>query len=86
MAEEKIGNSYHDVTVVVDGKEYNLFNSPFGLELSCTRTSGWTLWDCSKGYKDAVQIGAEYGKNQEFKILINGVIICEGKPYVEEEA
>lgn len=76
----KIGESYHDVTVVVDGVSYNLFNSGYGLQLLCTRTSGWTLWDCSNGEKNAVQIGGEYHGNKEFKVLVNGVIVCEARP------
>ena len=78
----KIGESYHDVTVVVDGVNYNLFNSKLGLSLQCCRVGGWQLWDLSQGKGNEVQIGGEYHGNKEFKILINGIIICES---IEEE-
>ena len=74
---EAIGKSYHDVTVVVDGNEYNLFNSGYGLSLECCRVAGWQLWDKWNPEKEPRLIGGEYNNNKEFKILINGVIICE---------
>lgn len=77
--QEVIGESYHDVMVIVDGVEYNLFNSPFGYQLTCSRVSGWELWYWLGDIKDAKLIGGEFNSNKEFKILINGKIICHSK-------
>lgn len=37
--------SCHDVEVEFEGQpRIALFDAPYGLELSCTRTGGWQMW------------------------------------------
>lgn len=67
--------SYHDVTVIVDGKEFNLFNSTYGYELICTRVDGWELW-FRPGTPDEKQIGGEYGNNH-FQIKFGDLVVFD---------
>ncbi|OQB12769.1 MAG: hypothetical protein BWY15_02063 [Firmicutes bacterium ADurb.Bin193] len=71
-----IGASYHDVTVVVNGKKMRLFDSGYNLILTCTRSSGWELWSMEGSpSKEWRLIGGEYD-NAKFHIEVDGKIIC----------
>ena len=38
--------SYHDLHITTEQIERtSIFNLPYGLEVNCTRVSGWQLWD-----------------------------------------
>jgi len=67
--------SYHDVSVIVNGKIFKISND-YGLLLTYTRIGGWQLW-----YNQTNKlIGGEYD-SKEFKIQIGSTVICneEGK-------
>lgn len=68
--------SYHDVVVFVNDKKYEIFNN-YGIELTCTRVCGWSLWNVMDG--KYTLIGEEYG-NDDFRIEIGGNVICGKKP------
>ncbi|MEL4887937.1 hypothetical protein N6P31_12780 [Pectobacterium betavasculorum] len=36
-------NSYHDVSVEVNGERHLLSNLPYGYQISCSREDGWQL-------------------------------------------
>lgn len=63
-------NTYHDTSVIIDGKEYKITNTAFGLELSCNRVGGWSLWFREK------KLGCEFD-SKEFKIKINDVVVFD---------
>jgi len=67
--------SYHDVTVIVDDVEYNLFNSSYGLILTCNRVSGWQLWFNIRTPEERL-IGGEYNNNK-FKIKFGDNIVFD---------
>ena len=70
----KIDKSYHDVVIIIDGKRYDLFNLPYGYQITCTRVGGWELWykEFDMEYK---QVGGEYD-SKSFQIEVAGKIIC----------
>lgn len=51
--------SYHDLFITTqDIKRTSIFNLPYGLFVTCNRTSGWELW---KGIgNDATLLAGEY--------------------------
>lgn len=90
---EKIGETYHDVSVVVNGITYKICDN-YAYWLECTKIGGWQLWyrwnnncddlnDNRPWNADEKLIGGEYNCD-DFKILINDVIICESKKCEEE--
>lgn len=75
---KQVGNSYHDIIVYVNGKKYDIFNLPYTYELAMNRIGGWSLWHKSGGVGRSVLIGGEYN-NDDFRIEVNGFIICKSK-------
>ena len=72
-------NSYHDVTVIINGKEYNLFNSTYGLNLECCRVGGWQLWYKSPlAERNEEQIGGEYN-GDHFQIKFGDTIVFDNR-------
>lgn len=67
--------SYHDVTVIVDDIEYNLFNSSYGLMLICDRLSGWQLWFNARMPNEKL-MGGEYNNNK-FQIKFGDNIVFD---------
>lgn len=67
--------SYHDVTVIVNGVEYNLFNSSYGLLLTCDRLAGWQLWFNPRQPNEKL-IGGEYN-HDVFKIKMGDYIVFD---------
>lgn len=65
--------SYHDVTVIVDDVHYRVFDSSYGLELRCSRATGWELWNTHEGA--STLIGGEYS-GCKFSIKANDVVVC----------
>lgn len=65
MKELNQSPNYHDVLVIVDGKQYRICDD-YSLELACTRVSGWRLWR-----NGTTLIGGEYD-SAEFRIEVAG--------------
>lgn len=70
--------SYHDVTIIIDNEEYNLFNSVFGYELTCNRVSGWGLW-LKPGTPEEKQIGGEFS-GCHFQIKFSDKVVFDNRP------
>ena len=65
--------SYHDVVVIVDGREYRISQS-YAFELACTRVAGWRLWYNTPGGESTL-IGGEYDSD-EFIIKVQDWVVC----------
>lgn len=63
-------NSYHDLSVIVNGKVYVPSND-YGLSLTCTRVGGWELWGGES------LIGGEFNYDAEFKIKMGDVVVFD---------
>jgi hypothetical protein len=74
--------TYHDVVVFVEGQRIGLFNSSYGLQLHCTRSAGWQLWNVWDGKEEL--LGGEYS-NKDFRIEVRGAVICQSKPSEDDE-
>jgi hypothetical protein len=55
--------SYHDLHITTPTiKRASIFDLPYGLMVTCTRTGGWELWNNWSGKKEC--IAGEYGSIQ----------------------
>jgi hypothetical protein len=68
--------SHHDLHVTTETiPRTSIFDLPFGLRVTCSRPSGWELWDASNGGKWTV-IAAEYkGDGSGLRLDVAGAII-----------
>jgi hypothetical protein len=76
MGNKKTGQSYHDVTVFVDGEAHRIAGN-YAYQLTCTKMGGWQLWH-KWGRQEARLIGGEYDDGT-FRIEIAGVVVCGKK-------
>ena len=74
---DKLG--YHDVEIEYKGVRSRLFDSPYNITLTCTRTGGWELWAHWNG--EEINLASEYGEPR-LKVYIKGVCICGEKDLV----
>lgn len=65
-------HSYHDVSVVVDGKTYRVSDN-YAYRLQCCRAAGWELWHIWSGKEEL--LGGEFN-NRDFQILVGDKVIC----------
>ena len=65
--------SYHDVYITTkDIPRTSIFDLPYGLELSCNRVGGWSLWD------HGIAVGSEYEAHDKGLIVdIAGHVIVD---------
>jgi hypothetical protein len=76
--------SYHDLHITTAGiPRTSIFNLPYGLEVMCTRVSGWTLWDTHPDADSLVEPGlvaGEYEGPEQWLILdVDGHIIVDSR-------
>ncbi len=76
-------SSYHDIDVAFNGKRIRLFDAIYGLELTCTRVSGWQLWYTGDGREKAELLASEYGEIK-LRIYVAGTMIL-GDPAQDTE-
>jgi hypothetical protein len=69
--------SYHDVVVFAGDQRLRLFDCSYGLQLQCTRSAGWELWNVWDGKEEF--LAGEYS-SKPLRIEVRGVVICETKP------
>lgn len=70
--------SYHDVVVhVAGGRAYRIFDSAYGLRLTCTRAGGWELWNVWGGKEEL--LAGEYGSTR-LSVVVDGIVICGESP------
>ena len=77
--------SYHDLYITTKTiKRTSIFDLPFSLMVTCTRTGGWELWNVLNGIQNATLIAGEY--DQKWLVLdVNGSIVVDGRVEEEEE-
>jgi hypothetical protein len=70
--------SYHDLHVTTaDIPRTSIFNLPFGIEVTCTRVTGWILADTER----SVELASEYG--DKWLILdVAGHVILDNRDQV----
>lgn len=74
----RIGESYHDVSIFINDREFHIAGGGYGLELTCCRAAGWRLWNTWQTRETPELIGGEYD-SEKFVIKINGCIICDNR-------
>lgn len=75
--------SYHDVVVFAGDQRLRLFDSSFGLQLHCTRSAGWQLWNVWDGKEEL--LAEEYSSTKPIRIEVRGVVVCETKPSEDDD-
>lgn len=63
--------SYHDLHITTAQiPRTSIFNLPFGLEVSCNRVGGWSLWHGQE------QLAGEFS-DKGLLLDLSGVVICD---------
>jgi len=81
--------SYHDLFITTATiPRTSIFNLGYGLEVTCTRTRGWTLWDHSgRPTGDPRLLAGEYEEPDRWLVLdVAGYVIVDGRKSGDEEA
>lgn len=78
---EKDKISYHNLHITTAKiPRKSIFNLPYGLEVSCNRVSGWTLWNTWEKQGEHEKLASEYGDDDEWLVLdVNGFVICDSR-------
>jgi len=79
-------NSDHDLFITTPTLERtSIFDLPFNVMVTCTRTGGWELWQVpDSGIKDAKLLAGEYEGEDKWLLLdVAGRVIVDSR---EEEA
>lgn len=71
-------NSYHDVEIGCNNYVYRMHDVPFNVQLHCTRTAGWELWDVTDNNGNGKRLGGEY-ENLPFEIRLHDQILCNNR-------
>lgn len=76
MAEEP--PSYHDLYVTtIDIPRTSIFNLGYGVEISCNRVGGWSVWVDSHGPGECL-LGGEYeGPGKGLRLDVGGHVIVD---------
>lgn len=81
--------SYHDLHITTASiPRTSIFNLPYGLEVTCTRTGGWQLWDMNQMQEHALGsalprgkgrlLAGEYdGTEKGLRLDVAGHVICD---------
>ncbi|UTC28113.1 hypothetical protein GURKE_00820 [Brevundimonas phage vB_BpoS-Gurke] len=77
-----IAPSYHDLHVTTEDMERtSLFNLPYNVEVTCTRTGGWQVWHQRRDGARVV-LAAEYGGDgQGLRLDVAGIVIVDSMPF-----
>lgn len=65
--------TYHDITVIVDGKKYRPAND-HTLEITMMSSAGWRLWRIGFSGNKSL-IGGEFD-SEDFRIYCDDILIC----------
>lgn len=85
---ERTGPRYHDLHITTAQiPRTSIFNLPYGLQVTCSRVSGWELWDMNqvqhpKGLPASrgVQIAGEYDGPEKWLVLdVAGHVIVDSR-------
>jgi hypothetical protein len=80
--------SYHDLYITTATiSRARIFDLPYGLEVRCTRVTGWQLWDMSPGVGGEPELLAgEYDGQDKWLVLdVAGHIIVDSRKPPQEE-
>jgi hypothetical protein len=69
--------SYHDLHVTTATiPRTRLFDLPYGVEVSCTRVSGWQVWSTPDMTRAATLVAGEYD-SQGLRLDVDGHVIVD---------
>lgn len=73
--------SYHDLHVTTpEIKRTSIFNLPYGLQVTCSRTSGWELWRTASRPADWRLLAGEYAAPDKWLVLdVDGHVIVDSQ-------
>jgi len=73
--------SYHDLHVTTAAiPRARLFDLPYGLQVQCTRTGGWQLWQTASDMRDWAAIAGEYDDPGKWLVLdVGGHVIVDSR-------
>jgi hypothetical protein len=78
--------SYHDLHITTaELPRTSIFNLPFNLMVTCTRTGGWELWRMDGGEGKETLIANEYGANG-LRLDVAGHVIVDSLTLKVSEA
>lgn len=71
---------YHDLHITTPGiPRTSIFNLPYGIEVSCTRVTGWQAWDIRDPREKSVLLGGEYDGEKWLVLDVNGHVIVSSR-------
>ena len=81
MKNEGTKRSYHDLEIeTADIPKTSIFDLPYGLEVTCTRTGGWQFWDrCCVREESNGLIAGEYDTNW-LRLTVGDTVIVDSHP------
>ena len=74
-------NTYHHVEIGCKNYIYKMMNVPFHMQLTCTRSGGWELWEMpsrSANLQKETRVGGEY-EDAPFEIRHGDMIVCSNR-------
>lgn len=79
--------SYHDLFVTTpEIPRTSIFNLPYGIEVHCSRTSGWSLWDSTDGWPNWHLLAGEYDGKERWLILdVAGHVIVNSRDRADDD-
>lgn len=87
--------SYHDLHITTaEIERTSIFNLPYGLEVSCHRVGGWSLWDMSQTNphegiilpSKGVCLAGEYDDDGKWLVLdVDGHVIVDSRRHPGRE-
>ena len=81
------GPSYHDLYITTaEITRTRLFDLSYGLEVSCTRTTGWQLWQTASEIARWELLAGEYDGPDKWLILdVGGHVIVNSRDRERED-
>jgi hypothetical protein len=90
-----MSRSYHDLHITTaEIPRTSIFNLPYGLQVMCTRVSGWQLWDMNQTQyggglppSQGVLLAGEYDGEDKWLVLdVDGDVIIDSREREPEPA
>lgn len=78
--------SYHDLHITTaEIPRTSIFNLSYGLQVNCTRVTGWQLWDTATRLDDWRLLAGEYEGPGKWLVLdVDGHVIVDSRREQEE--
>ena len=79
--------SYHDLHITTaEIPRTSIFNLPYGLQVQCTRVSGWELWVTATELRNWRQLAGEYAHPDKWLVLdVEGHVIVDSRREPDQE-